>query len=635
MHIYLQDICQRHNVCFKNTFYGILENFVAYYKFSISLFLLTYLWFNLLKKKSAYKIISLSLPFVIWIFLELTLRFLNLYAPPPLYTPHISSPGVRNLKLNTNIAERYFNPAQINIPLLYPQQFAEVRPENSLRIICLGGSTTAGFPYDVNVPFPTQLKILLNDKWPDKHIEVINMGLSAINSFTVWDWLPDILRLKPDYVLIYMGHNEFYGAFGSGSSIGIGRNGTLIRFYLRLQHLYTVQALKHFIRGFAQTKHKASATLMGEVIANRNIDMASAAYKHAIRNYQDNLDEIIHQLNANGIKIVISTIVSNLKDQPPLEDAATHKMSMAGKNYRQGQFFLRKGLTSRAFLAFKKAKESDRLRFRAPDTINSIIKNISKKYKTVLIDMDSVFRQKNPLPGYKLFSDHLHPNPEGYALMARSFYLNLTDSRTQFPDSAKAKNVTQLDWQIGSIRIAYLKQHWPFSKKSFNKDTFRNIYTSPLEKIAYTFVFEKHNWPLAHTQMAAIYEKMADYKAACREYLAIRAIYPKHHENRKQLINCAQKAGLWPIMEKESRIILDETDRKGEWYFRLALAQFNQEKIKAAFENIQKAIVAPELTIREKAVSEGLLARFLMALGKQKAAQKVLDHIKSYNPGRE
>ena len=566
--------------------------------------------------------------------MELTLRFLNLYAPPPLYTTHKSSQGARILKLNPNIAERYFNPAQINIPLLYPQQFAEKRPKNSLRIICLGGSTTAGFPYDVNVPFPAQLRMLLNDKWPDKHIEVINMGLSAINSFTVWDWLPDILELKPDYVLIYMGHNEFYGAFGSGSSIGIGQNGMLIRFYLSLQHLYTVQALKHFIRSFIQTKHKASKTLMSEVIANRNIDVASAAYKHAIRNYRENLDEIIHRLTANGIKIVISTIVSNLKDQPPLEDAVTHKMSKAGKNYRQGQIFLKKGLTSRAFRAFKKAKESDRLRFRAPDTINSIIKSISKKYRTVLIDMDSVYRQKNPLPGYRLFSDHLHPNPKGYALMARSFYQSLTDSPAQIPDSAKAKNVTQLDWKIGSIRIAYLKQHWPFSKKSFNKNTFRKVYTSPLEKTAYTFVFEKHNWPLAHTQMAAIYEKKADYKAACREYLAISAIYPKHRENRKRLINCAQKAGLWSIVEKESRIMLNETDRKGEWYFRLALAQFNQEKIKAAFENIQKAIAAPELSIKEKAISEGLLARFLMALGKKKAAQKVIDHIKSNNPGR-
>ncbi|RMH60480.1 MAG: hypothetical protein D6677_13580, partial [Calditrichaeota bacterium] len=586
---------------------------------------------NSLKNKTVYKIFSIGLPFVLWMILEFTFRLSNIYAPPPLYT----QTGPNQYQLNARAAERYFNSAQINIPLLFPQRFSKKRPKNSLRIICLGGSTTAGFPYDVNVPFPAQLKMLLNEKWPDKDIEVINMGLSAINSFTVWDWLPDIIRLKPDYVLIYMGHNEFYGAFGSGSSIGIGQNGTVIRLYLRLQHFYTVQALKHFIHGFIQPGRKASATLMSQVIANRNIEKASAAYNQAVRNYMDNLDDIVRQLSASGIKIVISTLVSNLKDQPPLEDAATHKKSVAGKSYKQGQLFLKKGLTSKAFQAFKNAKESDRLRFRAPDTINAIIKNISKKYNTALIDMDSLFRQENTLPGYKLFSDHLHPNPAGYALMARSFYLKLTDSRTQFPDSAKALNVTQLDWQIGSIRIAYLKHHWPFSKKPFNKVAFRNTYSSPLEKIAYAFVFEKHNWPLAHTQMAAIYEKTSDFKSACREYLAISAIYPKHRKNTERLINCAQKAGLWPLVEKESRIILKEADHKGKWYFRLALAQFNQEKFKAAFENIQKAIVAPELTIREKAVSEGLLARFLMALGKKKAAQKVLDHIKSYNRGIE
>lgn len=586
-----------------------------------------------LKKKSLYKIISLSLPLFLLLFLELIFRFFNLFALPPLYTSQVSSNGESFYKLNDRVAERYFDQERISIPLLYPQKFKKTHVSGSLRIVCLGGSSTAGFPYDVNVPFPAQLQMQLKEKWPDKQIDAINLGLSAINSFSIWDWLPEVIDLKPDYVLIYMGHNEFYGAFGSGSAIGIGRNGTLVRFYLRLQHLHIVQALKRFVRLFDNANKKHSTTLMAGVIENSNIETGSAAYNHAVQNFKDNFDEIVRRLQAHHIKTIISTIVSNLKDQPPLENETSHLKNPAAAAYERGQSFYTRGMAEEAYKAFKDARQLDRLRFRAPDTINAIIKSIAAKYKSGFIDMVSAFREQNILPGYKLFSDHLHPNPNGYALIASSFYQVLTDTNPHFPASAKAKNVTPLDWRIGAIRIAYLKSHWPFSKIPFDKTSFKKAYISPVNRVAYDFVFKRHNWPLAHTQMAKIYQDSADYIAECKEYQAIGALYPEHIENRKRLINCAQKTEQWSLVEKECQNILNETERKGEWYFRLALAQFNQKKIKPAFESIQRAIVSPELTTREKAVTEGMLARFLIELGRKKEAQKVIAHIKSYASG--
>ncbi|MCI0618577.1 hypothetical protein L0244_36835, partial [bacterium] len=68
-----------------------------------------------------------------------------------------------------------------------------LRVSSTFRIFCLGGSTTAEFPFDCQVPFPTQLRYLLSQTHPQYQIEVINVGISAVNSFTVVDLLPDIL----------------------------------------------------------------------------------------------------------------------------------------------------------------------------------------------------------------------------------------------------------------------------------------------------------------------------------------------------------------------------------------------------------------------------------------------------------
>jgi len=63
------------------------------------------------------------------------------------------------------------------------------------------------------------LKHRLSHTFPNKNIEVINTGITAVNSYTLWDLTDDIIEQKPDLVIIYAGHNEYYGALGVGSII--------------------------------------------------------------------------------------------------------------------------------------------------------------------------------------------------------------------------------------------------------------------------------------------------------------------------------------------------------------------------------------------------------------------------------
>lgn len=84
---------------------------------------------------------------------------------------------------------------------------------------------------------------MLTAAYPERSFEVINLGLSAINSFTVLDWIPEVIEQDPDLLIIYMGHNEFYGAYGTGATISLGNSGGITRFILSLQRFHLVQLL--------------------------------------------------------------------------------------------------------------------------------------------------------------------------------------------------------------------------------------------------------------------------------------------------------------------------------------------------------------------------------------------------------
>src|SRR5207248_4270240 len=84
----------------------------------------------------------------------------------------------------------------------------------------------------------------LRDVLPGDSVEVVNLGLAATNSFTLVDLADDVVAQHPDAVLVYAGHNEYYGALGIGSTVGVGSSPTFTRLYLRAERLRTVQLLR-------------------------------------------------------------------------------------------------------------------------------------------------------------------------------------------------------------------------------------------------------------------------------------------------------------------------------------------------------------------------------------------------------
>ena len=146
--------------------------------------------------------------------------------------------------INSNIAKKYFTNSSFN-PTASEDEFDIHKKENSFRIFVLGESSAEGFPYNPMGSFSRYIRRRLELAYPNTPIEVINLGMSAISSYTLLDLLPGVLDQKPDLILIYTGHNEYYGALGVGSVQSFGSSRTLIRLILYLNDFRITQLVRN------------------------------------------------------------------------------------------------------------------------------------------------------------------------------------------------------------------------------------------------------------------------------------------------------------------------------------------------------------------------------------------------------
>ena len=96
--------------------------------------------------------------------------------------------------------------------------FVEPAPENLYRVVFVGASTVQGFPHPRRLAAASFLESMLQDAMPDRTVEVFNLGITSIASFAVAQVVKDALALEPDLVVVYTGHNEFYGIYGAEES---------------------------------------------------------------------------------------------------------------------------------------------------------------------------------------------------------------------------------------------------------------------------------------------------------------------------------------------------------------------------------------------------------------------------------
>jgi len=350
------------------------------------------------KKLLLFKILSALSPFIFLLIIELILRIFNYGVDTSLFVKY--PPDERFIVMNYYASNKFF-PDTISATKGNRELFAINKAPNTFRIFVLGESTTIGYPFRPNGSFHRWLQYRLMQMYPDKNFEVINLSLTAVNSYTVLDFGKQLAQYQPDAVMIYTGHNEYYGALGIGSTTSVGSNRYLLQTLVKLRTLKTVQLLNNIISKvatiFKSSQPKGDPKSLMEVMASKqHIAYGSADYKAGIDQFNQNMTELCSTLNDEKIPTFLSTVVSNEKDLPPFISNGSGPGS-ANWYYDAGQTAYHKADYPTAKQDFDKARELDQLRFRASETINTCIKKIAGQYPYVhLVDAQQLFEQNSP-----------------------------------------------------------------------------------------------------------------------------------------------------------------------------------------------------------------------------------------------
>ena len=337
--------------------------------------------------------------------------------------------------------------------------FTEPKPANTVRIFILGASTVVGFPNPSQTAFPRFLEQMLADLYASQRFEVINCGLTAINSFCVLDFVEEVVDYAPDLIVLYTGHNEFVGPYGVTTPFTrFGNDWYGIRFFMNLQRSKIHYGLKRLISWGTE---KPSREPFGLHLVGREIGPHDEGYETTGRNFRRNLEEILAIADRRAVPVALSTLVSNLKDFHPLRSECDGSglsnrierllhdgdLAEAGRlaataleehpdcadiHFQLGQVHYRKGEYSQAAEAFASARDLDRMPFRAPASFNRVIHDLvaGSGGRVLLNDVEEAFAAASPnrIVGNELITEYLHPTVYGHYLIARTLAETLAES---------------------------------------------------------------------------------------------------------------------------------------------------------------------------------------------------------------
>jgi tetratricopeptide (TPR) repeat protein len=509
-------------------------------------------------KKVIFSFVLILLPILILVIFELFLRLINYGDNPNLFINHPLKNYQEYKIVNPEIGKKYFKKFQYTHPL--HDMFRKEKPENGFRIFVMGSSTVVGFPYEENLAFSKILRERLHDSYPDRYIEVINTAITAINSYTLLDYIDNILKEEPDAILIYAGHNEFYGAFGIGSIEKTYRLRALTFLHLDLLSFRVYQLLRNIINKIREfvagnkPEEFVKGTLMELIVDDKEIAYKSDVYTTCIEEFRSNLESLLSKAAKRNVPVFISEVVSNIRDLPPFCSAATDSYPLASEIFNRAKIYDKNRDFNKARENYYLAKDLDCVRFRASEEINEIIHDLAGQYDAALVPMKAYFEEAstNRLVGNNLITEHVHPNIVGYFLMAEAFYHEIVDSKLiadqvepiDFEDSDYYKKnwaYTDLDSLIGVHKINSLRSYWPFKPLDNSSPDYLDTYkpVSMVDSLAFAFV--KSSDPDihgAHLKIAEFYIVKGNYFKAFKEYQAAIKCNPFYVKDYLEAASC-------------------------------------------------------------------------------------------------
>ncbi|HOY57621.1 MAG TPA: tetratricopeptide repeat protein, partial [Verrucomicrobiota bacterium] len=414
-------------------------------------------------------------PLLALAFIEGSLRLAGYGYPTGFFRRGIAE-GRAVLLDNDKFGWRFFGPEIARAPR--PTSLPAVKPPKTVRIFVLGESAAFGDPQP-EFGLPRMIEVLLRARWPERRFEVINAAMTAINSHVLLPIARDCAQADGDLWIIYMGNNEVVGPFGGGTVFGPQiPHLALIRASLALNATRTGQLLANLPRLWREHSPDRSEWQGMEMFIEHQLRQDDPRMARVYAHFERNLADIVEIGRARGVKLVVSTVASNLRDCPPFSsmhrpgltanqieewgclyqrgvDAeakgkhaeAVDAFDAAGRiddhfaelQFRWARCCLALGRQAEARQRFALARDADALRFRVDSRINDLIRNTAtdrERDGVFLVDAEELLSRQSPegLLGEELLYEHVHLNFHGnYALariLAEQVARVLPDSRT-------------------------------------------------------------------------------------------------------------------------------------------------------------------------------------------------------------
>jgi tetratricopeptide (TPR) repeat protein len=405
-------------------------------------------------RRWGFRLAALALPLLLLLVLEVLLRLFGFGYPTSFFLKERAG-GQPVFIENQQFTRRFFPPGLARTP--EPVIVSATKPRDTCRIFILGESAAMGDP-EPAFGFGRILEVLLRAQYPGRKFEVVNVAVTAINSHVVRQIAQDCAPLHGDVWIIYMGNNEVVGPFGAGTVFG---SQTPPLSVIRAQIAFKATRVGQFIEAVKDhlaRRPETPATWEGmEMFLKQQIRQDDPRMGRVYSHFQANLEDIVRLGEESGARVLLSTLVSNLKDCPPFgslhrpnltaaqladwdklyqagiaqesatnptpalatyEQAAAINGQFAELPFRRGRCLWALGRFAEAKASFEQAQDLDTLRFRSDTRINQIIRGVAgrqTKPGLKFVDVRDAFAQASPheIAGEEFLWEHVHFNFAG------------------------------------------------------------------------------------------------------------------------------------------------------------------------------------------------------------------------------
>ncbi len=370
---------------------------------------------------------------------------------------------------------RFLVTAENKLHLFNAQSFTRQKAPNTVRVFCIGGSTTYGRPFNDVTSYCGWLRELLNQLDTEKHWEIINAGGISYASYRIATLMDELVQYDPDLFIVYTGHNEFLEQ--RTYSDLIDRPDWVRSLHASLSDTRIYSAIKTVSRNAAvwhKENNPTSGSLRDEVTAILDKSVGLSAYerdddlaRHVIQHYRYNLERMIQLAESHNAQTVFISPASNLRSSSPFKSSfqtstsneqrqqilrllkEADELHVAGNfnaaisllkkavrlderyaetHYRLGRVLFDNGQKAPALSAFERARDEDICPLRILPPMSATLREVVKEAGVPMVDFEALISRHcqqsygHSIPGFELFYDHVHPTIDAHKLLALELF---------------------------------------------------------------------------------------------------------------------------------------------------------------------------------------------------------------------